>query len=74
MTEEDFEDQASLRISNFPNAYYIGKLMLNDKKTIYIRRVMGIMEFLGEAGGTYEALLLVGTFLNFIFTGHPKAL
>lgn len=30
--------------------------MLSDKKVIEIRRVMGMMEFLGEAGGTYEAL------------------
>ena len=48
--------------------------MLSDKKVIEIRRVMGMMEFLGEAGGTYEALSFVAIVVNFFFTGREKAL
>ena len=54
--------------------FFVAKFMLSDKKVIEIRRVMGMMEFLGEAGGTYEALSFVAIVVNFFFTGREKAL
>ena len=39
-----------------------------------IRRVFGIMQFLGEAGGVYSSIFIVGTFLSFLFSGKDSTL
>ena len=39
-----------------------------------IRRVFGIMQFLGEAGGVYSSLFIVGTFFSFLFSGKDSTL
>ena len=49
--------------------FFLGKIMLNESKQIHIRRVIGVMQFLGEAGGIYASIFIVGAALNFCFSG-----
>ena len=54
--------------------YFQYKILRSANKTIEIRRVIGVMEFLSEAGGLYEALFFIGAFLKFLFHGKDQAL
>ena len=49
--------------------FFLGKIMLNESKQIHIRRVIGVMQFLGDVGGIYSSIFIIGTALNFCFTG-----
>ena len=49
--------------------FYEGKIMMSESKHIKIRKVIGVMQFLGEAGGIYASIFIVGAALNFCFSG-----
>ena len=45
--------------------YLNASVYLGDKKFYHQRKVYDFMAFLGDAGGTYESMMLIGTFLHF---------
>ena len=47
------------------NRYLNASVFLGDKKIYHSRKVYDFMAFLGDAGGTYESMMLIGTFLHF---------
>ena len=49
--------------------FFRGKIMMGESKQIQIRRVIGVMKFLGDAGGIYQSIFIIGAALNFCFTG-----
>ena len=59
------------RVNEFEEKSFIveAKFMRGEDKQIEVRRVVGIMEFLGEVGGIQQSLFIIGASLNFIFTG-----
>ena len=40
-------------------------VLLGDKKFISVRQVYDIMDLLGDAGGIYGSMMLIGTVLHF---------
>ena len=48
--------------------------MLTEEKVIHSREVMGWNQFLGDAGGLYGSLMILGTVLNFLFSGNNQNL
>ena len=42
-----------------------GTVFLGDKKFIHIRQVYDIMALLGDAGGIYGSMMLIGAVLHF---------
>ena len=49
--------------------FYEGKIIMSESKHIQIRKVIGVMQFLGDAGGIYSSIFIIGAALNFCFTG-----
>ena len=54
--------------------FFEARISRSETKQIEMRRVRGVMEFLGDAGGIHASLFLLGSALNFIFTGKDVAL
>ena len=50
--------------------FFKGRIMMGESKEIKIRRVIGVMQFLGEVGGIYSSIFIIGATLNFCFTGN----
>ena len=55
-------------------AFFEANICRSETLVKEIRRVFGIMQFLGEAGGVYSSLFIIGTFLNFLFSGKDSTL
>ena len=49
-------------------------LMLTSKKQVSKRQVMTISLFLAYTGGYLQSILLIGTVLNFMLSGHSQSL
>jgi len=54
--------------------FYEAMFLRTELKQMNKRRVMGLMQFLGDAGGFHGSLFLVGAFLNYFFSGSDQAL
>ena len=48
--------------------------MRSEEKNIEIRRVIGFMQFLGDTGGIYQSLFILGAICNFIFKGKDSSM
>ena len=44
------------------------KFYLSTKRVIQNRKVYSLMDFLGDSGGLYESIFLIGTFIHFVFS------
>ena len=49
--------------------HYWWKIMISESKQIQIQRVIGVMQFLGDADGIYSSIFILREALNFCFTG-----
>ena len=49
--------------------FFQAKILMGESKQIHIRKVIGVMQFLGDAGGIYSSIFIIGAALNFCFTG-----
>ena len=56
-------------MSSKDDYFFLGKIMLSESKQIHIRKVIGVMQFLGDVGGIYSSIFIIGAALNFCFTG-----
>mmetsp|Transcript_15042 Transcript_15042/g.20426 ORF Transcript_15042/g.20426 Transcript_15042/m.20426 type:complete len:140 (-) Transcript_15042:454-873(-) len=54
--------------------FYELKITQSERKQVSMRRVVGVMQFLGDAGGFHGSLMFIGAFLKFVFSGKDKAL
>ena len=54
--------------------FYEALIMRSETKQLEMRRVIGMMQFIGDAGGINSSLFLLGAALNFIFSGKDQAL
>ena len=44
-----------------------------EKKIIHKRRVYDFMAFLGDAGGIYGSMMIIGAILNFCLTDNEQS-
>ena len=49
--------------------FFRGIIVMGESKQIQIRKVIGVMKFLGDAGGIYASIFIIGAVVNFCFTG-----
>ena len=54
--------------------YFRVKIVRSMAKEIQIRQVIGIMQFLGDAGGIYSSVFMIGAAVNLIFSGKDSSL
>ena len=64
------------QISNFEanNFFLEAKFMRSEDLKIEKRRVVGILELLGNVGGIQQSVFIVGAVLNFLVSGKDQAL
>ena len=67
-------ENTSLDKSDTDEFYFEVIILRSEMLVKEIRRVFGIMQFLGEAGGVYSSIFIVGTFLSFLFSGKDSTL
>ena len=54
--------------------FFEGSILMGATKKFHFRRVISVMDCLGEAGGAYASIYIIGAALNFCFTGKETAL
>lgn len=58
---------------NTQESFYALNIMLDANLSIHKRKVVGIMEFLENAGGIWTSLFIIGAVLNFFLTGKESS-
>ena len=73
--EHDEFSQTKIGVEKGKDDYYFqGKLVWSETKQIEVRRVIGVMDFLGKAGGLHSSIFIIGGVINFAFSGANPAM
>ena len=65
---DDIENENLLNDSKNDFFFQIA-IVHSDSKDIEARRVIGVLQYLGEVGGIYSSLFIIATAINFILQG-----
>ena len=72
-TETEFltmQAQAQYERTHFPELLLRINVFLGDKQIIHQRNVYDFMMFLGDAGGVYGSMMLIGSVLSLIISAN----
>ena len=67
-------DNTKTEIGDKNKVFFEVRIVRSETLVKEIRRVSSIMQFLGEAGGIYSSIFIIGKFLSFLFSGKDSTL
>ena len=70
----DSTDVKDVSDSTDDEVFFEARIMMTEQKQIHKRQVMGLMQFLGDAGGYQGSLVIIGAALNFIFSSNDSSI
>ena len=70
----NFQSQTTYERIHLPELLLRINLFLGDKQFIHKRNVYDFMMFLGDAGGVYGSMIIIGSVLHILFSANEQSI